>query len=313
MAHHVGHAHAHDHSAPAGHAHPSGGGQGAGGRIALAFALNVGFTLIELVGAWYTNSVAVLADALHDLGDSLALGFAWAMERVAGRAPDARFSYGYRRFSLLAALVTGMVLLAGSPAIVLTAVPRLLAAEPIRVPGVLGLAVLGVAVNGFAALRTRAGGSLSERMVTLHLLEDVLGWALVLVMAAVLAVTDWYWLDPLVSLAIAAIILWNVARNLHRTLLVFLQATPRGQDLAAIEGELGALPAIRGVHDTPLWSMDGVYHVLSTHLVVGAGATLEDIAQAKRAAREVLAGHRVDHATVEVEREGERCELRHCR
>jgi cobalt-zinc-cadmium efflux system protein len=299
---------AHDHAHhPAGHAH------GAGGRIGLAFALNAAFTLIELAGAWFTNSVAVLADALHDLGDSLALGFAWGMERLSGRAPDARFSYGYRRFSLLAALVTGMVLLVGSTAIAFTAVPRLLSTEPIHVPGVLALAVLGVAVNGFAALRTRAGTTPSERMVSLHLLEDVLGWALVLVMAGVLAVTDWYWLDPLVSLAIAALILWNVGRNLHRTLLVFLQATPRGQDLAAIEGALVALPAVRGVHDTHLWSMDGVYHVLSTHLVVGAGATLEEITDAKRAAREVLAGHAVDHATVEIEREGERCELRDCR
>lgn len=302
MAHHLGHDHGHPADSAAAQA-----------RLGMVFGLNLAFTVIELVGAWLTNSVAVFADALHDLGDSLALGFAWGMERVAARAPDARFSYGYRRFSLLAALITGMVLLVGSTVIVLTAVPRLLSAEPVHAPGVLALAVLGVTVNGYAALRIRSGTSLNERMVTLHLLEDVLGWAVVLVMAGVLLVTDWYWLDPLVSLAIAGLILWNVGRNLHRTVMVFLQATPREHDLGALERELGAVPTIRGVHDTHLWSMDGSYHVLSTHLVVSAGASAQDITDTKLAARRVLARHRVDHATVEVEREGERCELRDCR
>lgn len=309
MAHHLGH----DHH---GHAHgpsPTGHDHAASGRLALAFVLNLAFTLIELVGAWLTNSVAVFSDALHDLGDTLALGFAWAMQRIAGRAPDARFSYGYRRFSVLAALVTGMVLLTGSVLIVISAGARLLDPQPIHAPGVLALAVLGVAVNGFAAWRTRAGQSLNERMVTLHLLEDVLGWAALLVMAGVVAVTDWYWLDPVVSLGIAALILWNVVRNLRQTLLVFLQASPRPDHLAVLERELGGLAGVRGVHDTHLWSMDGVYQVLSTHLVVAAHASGQDMTDVKSAARGVLARHAVDHATVEVEREGERCELRDCR
>lgn len=308
MAHPLGHDHTHDHP------HPGGAGPDvAGRRLGVAFALNFAFTLIELAGAWLTNSVAVFADALHDLGDSFALGFAWGMQRLSRRAPDARFSYGYRRFSLLSALVTGMVLLAGSIAIAFAALPRLVDPQPVHATGVLGLAVLGVAVNGYAALRTRAGATPNERMVTLHLLEDTLGWAAVLVMAAVMAVTDWFWLDPAVSIAVAALILWNVVRTLRQTVLVFLQATPREHDIAALERELTALPAIRGVHDTHLWSMDGVYHVLSTHLVVGTAATAEDISEVKRAARRVLAYHHVDHATVEVERAGEACELESCR
>lgn len=312
MAHPLGHAHHHHDGTH--HAGPGGSGPDvASRRLGLAFALNFAFALIELAGAWLTNSVAVFADALHDLGDCVALGFAWGMQRLSGRAPDARFSYGYRRFSLLSALVTGMVLVFGSVAIAVTALPRLLDPQPVHATGVMGLAVLGLVVNGYAALRTRAGTTPNERMVTLHLLEDTLGWAAVLVMAAAMAVTDWYWLDPAVSLAVAALILWNVVRTLRQTVLVFMQATPREHDIAALEQELGALPAIRGVHDTHLWSMDGVYHVLSTHLVVASAATAEDISAVKRAARRVLAHHHVDHATVEVERAGEPCGLEDCR
>lgn len=250
----------HDH-----HHHPD--DRAAGGRLGLAFALNTAFTLIELVGAWFTNSTAIAADALHDLGDSLALAFAWGMQGASTREADESFTYGYRRLSLAGAVVNAVVLLAGGAVVLAESIPRLMDPPTPHVEGMLGLAVLGVVVNGVAALRVGRGSTLNERIVRLHLLEDVLGWVAVLGVSLVMMVVDLPILDPLLCIGITAWVGFNAARNLRATLSLFLQGAPDidsarlCQEAAEIEG----VAELRHVH---VWSLDGERHVLTADLVV---------------------------------------------
>jgi cobalt-zinc-cadmium efflux system protein len=280
-------------------------------NIQLAFFLNLGFTLLEFVGGIWTNSMAIVADAVHDLGDTASLGLSWYLERFSARGASRTFSYGYRRFSLLGALINAGVLISGSLFVLSEAIPRILNPQPTNATGMIVFAVLGILVNGAAVLRLRGSAGLNARVVGWHLLEDVLGWVAVLVVSIVLLfVGDWYFLDPLLSLAITLFVLFNAARNLRGVLLIFLQAAPEGMDVDAIDGELQAIEGVQSTHHTHLWSLDGEHNVLTTHLVVSPDATKVDIVAAKDRARAIAERLEAGHITVEVEYADEDCAMR---
>ncbi|RYF18058.1 MAG: cation transporter [Comamonadaceae bacterium] len=308
---HHGHDHDHDHH---GDQHAGGAGHGHhghhhhhGSNLKAAFLLNLAFTVIELIGGLWTNSIAILSDAVHDLGDSLSLGIAWYFARVSRKGATPRNTYGYRRYSLLGGLVTAGVLLLGLCFILWQSVQRLVAPEPVHAGGMIALAVLGVIFNGAAVLRVRRGSSLTERVVSWHLLEDVLGWVAVLVGATVMAIWDLPIIDPILSIAISLFILWNVVRNLRQFFDVFLQRTPPGFDVERFEREVQGIPHVTDVHHVHSWSIDGEKHVMTTHLVMQASATRADIVRAKRRVRELLDEGAFEHVTVDVELEGEDC------
>ena len=285
------HSYAHSHA----HSHDS------IGDIRLAFFLNLGFTFLEIVGGFWTNSLAILSDAVHDLGDSISLGLAWFLEHFAGRQGDWRYSYGYRRFSLLGALINAIILVGGSVYVIANAVPRIIQPEPTNGVGMVLFAIVGVAVNGLAVLRLRRNKSLNAKVIAWHLLEDVLGWLAVLIVAVILSFTDFYILDPLLSLAISTYVLINAVRNLWETLSIFLQATPRGLELEEIEAHLSAVEGVCSTHHTHLWSLDGEHHVLSTHLVVDENSTKTDLQRIKSDARQSLRPFQLSHITIEIE------------
>lgn len=271
------------------------------GDIRLAFFLNLAFTLLEILGGVWTNSLAILSDAVHDLGDSISLGLAWYLERYAGRQGDWSYSYGYRRFSLLGALINAIILVGGSFLVVARAIPRLLNPEPTNAPGMVLFAILGILVNGIAALRLRRNQSMNARVVAWHLLEDVLGWIAVLVVAIVLLFSDLFILDPLLSLLISLFILYNGVKNLWNTLKLFLQATPPGLELEEIEAQLAAVNGVCSTHHTHLWSLDGERHVLTTHLVVEDHISKSDLQRIKADARQALRPFGLSHITIEIE------------
>lgn len=287
----MGHSHSHNHAET--------------GNIKVAFFLNLGFTIIEIVGGFFTNSVAILSDALHDMGDTLSLGMSWYFQRLAGRDHDHKYSYGYHRFSVLGALINGFVLLAGSIYIVVESIPRFIHPEATNKEGMMGLAILGILVNGMAALRLRKGSSLNEQVVSLHLLEDVLGWVGILIGSILMKFYDWPWLDPLMSLGLAVFILSNVYKNLKQVFQVILQGTPKDVNMVKLEAYLNGLPGVQGFHDLHVWSMDGEFNILSVHLVRPSG----DDAAFKQAVRAGLADLHVHHATLELEAPGENCEF----
>jgi cobalt-zinc-cadmium efflux system protein len=277
-------------------------------NISLAFFLNLSFTLLEIIGGLWTNSVAVLSDALHDLGDSISLGLAWYLERYSQRASDRSYSYGYGRFSLLGALINSAILIGGSLYILSQAVPRLFAPEATYAPGMLLMAIVGIAVNGLAVLRLKRSHSLNVQVVTWHLLEDVLGWVAVLLVSIILLFTQVYILDPILSILITLYVLYNVLTRLKKTMVLFLQGVPENIDLPAFEQHVLALDKVQSTHHTHVWSLNGDDHVLSTHVVLDNSTTREESIQVKNAVKALTENLNIQHITVEIEYEEATCE-----
>lgn len=296
---------AHDH-----HHHGHHHGADTTGNLKAALFLNAGFALIELIGGLWTGSLAILSDALHDLGDSISLAMAWFLQRLSLRHSDSRFSYGYRRFSLLGALLNTVILVGGSLYVLSEAIPRLRDPVQPHAQGMFALAILGIAINGLAAYRLSRDESLNARAVTLHLMEDVLGWVGVLVVSIVLLFRDLAILDPILSIVISLWVIYNAVRALHQAAALFLQAVPEGIDLEAMEQRLARIPGVLSVHHTHVWSLDGTRHVFSTHLVVPEEASAAELLRIKCAARELIDDPAIVHTTFELEFLGEACGVR---
>ena len=276
-------------------------------NIKVAFFLNLGFTIFEIIGGIYTNSVAILSDAVHDLGDSLSLGLSWYLDRKSKQKGDANFSFGYQRFSLLGALINGTVLVIGSIFILSKTIPRLMHPEHADAQGMMFIAIIGILVNGAAVLKLRGGHSLNERVVSWHLLEDVLGWVAVLIVSVVLQFWDIPILDPLLSILILAFVLLNVLKNLRETFKVFLQAVPKEIDIASLEADINKVNHVVNVHHTHIWSLDGAQHVLTIHLLIDEVDYIRDIIELKSQVKSILRNTGIHHATIEIEFEDEQC------
>ena len=294
----MGQHHNHDHS----HHHHQGTG-----NIKVAFFLNLGFTIIEIVGGILTNSVAIISDAIHDLGDSLSLGLSWYFQSLSKKKSDAKFSFGYQRFSLLGAVVNSMVLVIGGILVLQEAIPRLWEPTQPDAEGMIYLAILGILVNGAAVLRLRKGSSINEEVVSLHLLEDVLGWIAVLIAAIVMQFINAPILDPLLSILITAWVLWNVYRNLRKSFEIMLQAVPRDKDITELKEQIQEIPEISNVHDIHLWTLDGEKDIFTVHVKVEKVDDFNKQATVKVAIRQILAEKHIEHVTIEVESVEENC------
>jgi cobalt-zinc-cadmium efflux system protein len=280
-------------------------------NIKLAFFMNIGFAAAELVGGLYTNSMAIMADALHDLGDSVTLAISWRLERLSAKSEDGKFSYGYKRFSLLSALISGIVLITGSIFVIIEATKRLMAPQRSNAHGMLIFALVGIAINGYAAIRTSRGKNMNSRMISWHMIEDVLGWVAVLIVSLVLLVKEIDILDPLLSLGLTIFVLFNVVRNLYQTMHLFLQGVPANIKIEDIEKEIISLENVRGIHHTHIWSFDGEQNVMTTHVVLCQGAKKEDIRRVKTKIRDLTDKYDLSHTTVEFEYLDEDCSMNH--
>ncbi len=280
------------------------------GALRTAFFLNLAFTVVEALGGWWTNSFAVLSDALHDLGDCLVLGLAWYLQRLAARGRDSAYSYGYGRYSMLGGWLSAWILIVGAGLMIAGAVPRFLDPVMPHTTGMMAIAVFGLLMNGLAAWKLHAGSSLNERGAYLHLLEDVLGWAAVLLGAIVIHFTGWSTIDPLLSIAISLYIAWNALRTMRLGTGILMQRGPERIDPAAVRSALLAIDRVQDVHDQHAWSLDGDYTVLTVHLVVDI-TDMDTLCAVKAKARHALHALGVQHATIETERPDERCELLH--
>jgi cobalt-zinc-cadmium efflux system protein len=270
-------------------------------NIKSAMILNLGFAAIEALGGFYINSMAVLSNALHDLGDSMGLGISWYLTIISGKGETAEFSYGYRRFSLLAALITGLIILSGTVIIIYHSIPRLVHPEASNVKGMAIFGVIGVLVNAWAAMRLNKGDTMNERMMMLHMVEDVLGWAAVLVISIVMLVANVPQLDPALAILINLYILWNVVKNLKSTLHIFMQGVPDKIDMAEMEGKILAIEGVIGIHDLHIWTLDGDHHIASLHVVVAKPIGVQEMVKIKSGIRGIAAQLSIDQATIEVE------------
>lgn len=304
--------HNHDHHHAFGHHHHHHGSEK---NLLLAFFLNLLFAIIELIGGLWTNSVAILSDALHDFGDSISLGVAWRLQKLSEKGRTPHFTYGYKRFSLLGALMISLILLIGSFFVLQASIARIInPVEDINATGMLYLAIFGLAINGFAAYRLSKGSSLSERAVMLHMLEDVLGWAAVLIVSIVMHFVNLPILDSLLSIGITIFILTNVYRNLKSTFYVLLQGTPEDLDLGGFEERLRSISGVKSVHDVHAWTLDGERHVMTVHLVLSSEDNVSPTHESniKDSVRTLSREYGINHVTIEFDYEGYSCGMENC-
>jgi cobalt-zinc-cadmium efflux system protein len=271
------------------------------GNMRLAFFLNLFFAIIELIGGLYTNSIAILSDAVHDFGDSISLGIAWFLQKKSKRKRDEYYSYGYKRFSLLGAIIISVVLIVSSFFIMRESIIRLFNPQQADAQGMMLFAFLGIAVNGFAAYRMHSGKSFSERAVSLHLLEDVFGWVAVLVASVVMMFVDAPWIDPVLSIGITFWVLSNVYKNLRKTFKVLMQEVPQNLNVNFMLTRIHSIPGVIGLHDFHLWSLDGEQNIMTLHVVTEAGVSSDKIKELKQEIRKVTESHDISHVTLEFE------------
>ncbi len=276
-------------------------------NILVAFLLNLFFSVFELVGGFITGSFAIISDSLHDLGDAISIGFSYFLEKKSKRQPDDSHTYGYARYSVLGSIITTVILLFGSVAVIIGAADRLIHPVKIDYSGMILFAVIGAAVNLIAAYATREGDSLNQKAVNLHMLEDVLGWIVVLIGAIVMHFTDLAWIDPLLSIAVALFILYNAVKNLKTTLDIFLEKTPESVQINALKEHICAIDGVLDIHHIHIRTLDGTAAYATMHVVTDA-----DPHTVKEAIREELREHGIVHATLELERSDEHCHEHDC-
>lgn len=288
------------------HSHQHGGTK----NLKIAFFINLVFSAIELVGGIFTNSIAIISDALHDFGDSISLGLAWYLENKAEKkGATNEFSFGYARFRLLGALINALILIGGSIYIIIEAIGRFQDPAEIKSTWMMGIAILGVAANGYAAWRTKGASSLNEKVISWHLLEDVLGWVAVLIVSIILQFKNWYFLDPALSIGITLFILYGVGKRLKDTLHLLLQGVPEGISLDDIKEKLMQVDHVQSIHHTHVWSLDGQHHVLTSHLVLKDITSYKQIDEVRENALNSLKDYDFTHHTIQVELDPESCSI----
>lgn len=276
-------------------------------NIFLAFILNFLFSIFEFVGGIFTNSVAIISDSLHDLGDSLSIAISFFLEKKSQRKPDNIYTYGYTRYSVIGSLITITILLVGSIIVIYNSILRIITPKDINYNGMVIFAIIGVFVNLIAAIVTRKGDSLNQKAVNLHMFEDVLGWGVVLIGAIVMRFTDLSIIDPILSILVAIYIIIHAFSHLKEALDLFLEKIPHGIDIEEIKKHLLTINNVKDVHHIHIWSMDGINNYATMHVIT----TLPTM-ELKKIIKEELHEHNIKHVTIEFESEDEYCDELEC-
>ena len=277
-------------------------------NILIAFVLNLVFSLIEIAGGLFTNSVAILSDAIHDFGDAFSIGVSCFLERKSKKKPDETYTYGYLRYSVLGAFITTIILTIGSIVVLTSAIFRIIHPVSLHYEGMILLAILGIVINFLAAYKTREGDSLNQKAVNLHMLEDVLNWVVVFIGAIVMKFTDITYIDSIMSIGIALFLLKQALENLKNILNLFLAKVPSNLHVDEIKKELLKIPKVENVHHIHVWSMDGVHHYATMHVVVSGKYDFE----LKNTIRDKLKEMGIMHSTLEMENREEECTESEC-
>ena len=266
--------------------------------IWLAFFLNLSYAIVEFIAGGIFGSSAVLADSVHDLGDAIAIGISALLETISNREEDRQYTLGYKRFSLLGAMLTAVILMTGSVLVILENITKIFHPQPVNDEGILWLGIIAVSINVLASLVIRKGQTKNESILSLHFLEDTLGWVAVILMAIVLRFTDWYILDPLLSIAISFFVLSKALPRFWSTLKIFLDAVPEGVDIQKIKTDLAELDHVASINQLNLWTMDGLEKNAIVHVCL---KEMEHMETCKESIRIFLKDCGFQNITIEVD------------
>jgi len=268
-------------------------------NILIAFLLNLVFSIFEFFGGLFTNSVAILSDSVHDMGDAISIVLSYFFEKKSKKKADNKYTYGYIRYSVLGGVITTTILLVGSILVIVGAIQRLFNPVEVNYSGMIIFALFGVIMNFIAAYVTRKGDSINQRSVNLHMLEDVLGWIVVLIGAIIMNFTDISIIDPIMSICVSSYILFHSLKNLKVVLDLFLAKTPKDIDIDKIKKHLLKIKGVEDIHHIHIWSIDGYNNYATMHIVT----KVKDIKELKKEIREELEEHNICHSILETEDE----------
>ena len=271
-------------------------------NILIAFILNLGFSIFEFIGGTITNSVAIISDSIHDIGDAMSIGVSYFLEKKSKKKPDNKYTYGYIRYSIIGSLITTIILIIGSIFVILSSIKRIINPVDINYNGMILFAIIGVLVNFLAAYFTKSGHSLNQKSVNLHMLEDVLGWIIVLIGAIIMRFTDLRIIDPILSILVALFIFINSIKNLKIIIDLFLEKTPKGISIDELKQHILKIKGVKDVHHMHVWSLDGYNNYATIHIVEeGKNKNIKELV------KEELKEHGINHTTIEFEKVGEVC------
>ena len=275
-------------------------------NILIAFILNLCFSIFEFIGGTLTNSVAIISDSIHDIGDTMSIGISYFLEKISKKKPDEKYTYGSVRYSIIGSMITTIILIVGSIFVVYSAIKRIINPVSINYNGMIVFAIIGVIVNFLAAYFTREGNSLNQKSVNLHMLEDVFGWLIVLIGAIIMRFVDISIIDPILSILVALFILKSAIKNFKSILDLFLEKTPNNISIKELREHLIKIEGIKDVHHIHVWSIDGYNNYATMHIVTNNK-------KAKELVKKELKKYRINHSTVEIEEENENCLDKSCK
>ena len=276
-------------------------------NIFIAFILNLLFSIFEFWGGIFTGSVAIISDAVHDIGDAAGIGISYFLEKKSQKQPDEKYTYGYSRYSVIGSVITTIILLFGSIMVICNAFKRIIEPSEINYNGMIIFAVIGASINFCATFLTRNSDSLNQKAVNLHMLEDALGWIVVLVGAIVMRFTEFSLVDPIISIGVAVFILINAVKNLKESIDLFLEKAPHGIEFKEIREHISEIDGVLDVHHIHIWSIDEQHHYATMHIVTNSDSYI-----IKEKIREELKEHGIIHTTLELETEEENCNEKNC-
>ena len=276
-------------------------------NILIAFILNIAFSIFEFFGGAISGSVAIMSDAVHDLGDATSIGISYFLERKSKKKPNDKYTYGYIRYSVMGSVITTIILILGSIIIIYESINRIINPLPIDYSKMIIFAIIGVIINFVAAYVTKEGDSLNQKSVNLHMLEDVLGWVIVLIGAIVMKYVNIPIIDPILSIGVSTFILISALKNLKEVIDLFLEKTPKDINIIDIKEKLLKIEDVIDIHHIHIWSIDGHENLATLHVVTDNFET-----ELKHKVKEELKKHGINHSTIELEKRDECCEDDHC-
>lgn len=277
-------------------------------NILIAFLLNLSFSIFECIGGIITGSIAILSDSVHDIGDAMSIGLSYILEKKSKKKPDNIYTYGYIRYSVIGSIITSTILLTGSIFVIYEAIKRLINPQELNYNGMIIISIIGVIVNTLAAMATKEGDSLNQKSVNLHMLEDVLGWIVVLIGAILIKFTNITYIDAILSIGVALFILRHAARNIKEVLDLFLEKTPKNINIEELKHHLKEIKGVLDIHHIHVRSIDGFNTFMTLHAEVKKYDP-----EIKKQIKEELEEHGISHSTIELELEDETCENKTCK
>ena len=271
-------------------------------NILIAFLLNLSFSIFEFIGGIFTGSVAILSDSFHDICDALSIGISYFLEKKSKKEANYKYTYGYIRYSILGGIITTIILITGSIFVIVASVKRLFNPVSINYDGMIIFAIIGVIVNMLASYSTKDGHSLNQKSVNLHMIEDVLGWIVVLIGSILMKFTDITYIDSILSILVALFILFNALKNIKKIIDIFLEKTPKNIDIEELKKHILKIDGVYDIHHIHIRSIDGFNNFLTMHAVVDKYNH-----EIKGRIKEELKKHNISHSTIELELKDEIC------